>query len=223
MSSLLFYIIAGKHQTSRSYLFSTSGRKICGYPGCSKPGYVEPSGRKHDYCGKKHAEEHKALQDQGARQHCQQQQQQLHQKKHHHSSSRHGNSHHDSHQSTVPAPVPLLLNQPTSASAEPATQQSSDGSQQLASNTLSTVSDVSKLGATVASNQALPMQLTSSATTNSQRRQTTQQKGDSAIGGEDVDPTEAGMFSYILTGLILLAILQSDWSIAGSRNHLYHL
>lgn len=75
------------------YIFSSAGRKVCAYPGCSKPCFVESSGRIHDYCGRKHADEHKALQDRGRRQHWQQQQ----------PGSSHrgnGNSHHNHHQST---------------------------------------------------------------------------------------------------------------------------
>ena len=54
-------------------LFRT-GHKVCGYPGCSKQCYVEPSGRVHDYCSRTHASEHKVLQDRARRHHWQQQQ-----------------------------------------------------------------------------------------------------------------------------------------------------
>ena len=54
-------------------LFRT-GRNVCGYPGCSKQCYVEPSGRVHDYCSRTHASEHKVLQDRAQRHHWQQQQ-----------------------------------------------------------------------------------------------------------------------------------------------------
>ena len=63
-----------------------AGRNVCGYPGCSKKCYVEPSGRVHDYCSKTHASEHKVMQDRAQRHHWQQQKP---------GSSHHGNSHHN--------------------------------------------------------------------------------------------------------------------------------
>ena len=82
------------HHCCYLFLFFTSGQKVCGYPGCSKPCYRE-RGRTYDYCNKTHATEHKTLQDWGQGQ-CLQQHQpgSSHQGKHHHGNSHHGNSHH---------------------------------------------------------------------------------------------------------------------------------
>jgi len=34
-------------------------KKMCKFPGCDKPCYVEPNGKVHDYCGRTHANQAK--------------------------------------------------------------------------------------------------------------------------------------------------------------------
>ena len=88
------------HHCCYLFLFFTSGQKVCGYPGCSKPCYRE-RGRTYDYCSKTHATEHRTLQDWGQGQRLQQHQPgSSHQGKHHCGNSHHGNSHHSHHQNT---------------------------------------------------------------------------------------------------------------------------
>ena len=43
------------------YALYPLGKNVCSLPGCSKPCYVEPRGRIHDYCGRTHASEHAAM------------------------------------------------------------------------------------------------------------------------------------------------------------------
>ena len=45
------------------YAFYPLGKNVCSLPGCSKPCYVEPHGRIHDYCGRTHASDHAAMMD----------------------------------------------------------------------------------------------------------------------------------------------------------------
>ena len=88
------------HHCCYLFLFFTSGQKVCGYPGCSKPCYRE-CGRTYDYCSKTHATELGTLQDWGQGRLQQHQPGSSHQGKHHHGNSHHGNSHHgNSHHGT---------------------------------------------------------------------------------------------------------------------------